>query len=141
MKKLILLLIGFLLLAAIFIFYPEFKTRNFVDAFITSSDNLEEVVQGMTIWEDGENSMGILKQDDEQYDEVLSAIRDWEVKRTLFKDMDHNQKMYQLDIIHDVKSMDSLNIIISNDGMLNIRGQEYELVNGSSIEEIIEITK
>ncbi|MFC7686396.1 hypothetical protein [Ureibacillus sp. GCM10028918] len=139
MKKLILPLLGFWILAAIFIFYPEVKTRNFIDAFITSSDNLEEVVQGIEIRKDGA-IVAILEPTDEQYEEVLAALKEWEVKRALFKDMDPNQEKYQLNM-NDATTMASFHMVITNDGMIDIRGKEYELVNGSSIDEIIEAAK
>lgn len=140
MKKLVLSIPRFLLLLAIIICYSEFKTKNFVDAFIASPDQLEEVVDGITIWEDGE-SVAIIKPEDEQYDEVLDTLREWEVKRALFKDMDVNNKLYQLDIYNDAKPMDAFNLLITKDGMINIHGQEYELVSGGSIEELIEVAK
>lgn len=140
MKKLILPLLGFWVLAAIFIIYPELKTRNFMDAFITSSDSAEDVVQRISIRKDGKIE-AILEPSDKQYDEVLSALNEWEVKRVPFKEVDFDQKMYELDIQNDAKSLAGLHIVIFKDGMIDIRGQEYKLVSGSSIEELIEGTK
>lgn len=140
MRKLILSLFGILLLLGGLISYSEFKTKNFVNGFITSTDNFAEVVHGITIWEEGAN-IAILKPNDDKYGEVLASLRKWEVKRVLFKDMDYNQKMYQLDFVNDAKPLDPYNIIINAYGVMNIHGQEYELVNGSSIEELIEMAK
>ncbi|MDN4494399.1 hypothetical protein [Ureibacillus aquaedulcis] len=140
MKKLILPLLGLWILAALFIFYPEFKTRNFMDAFITSPENVEEVVQGINIRKDG-GIVAILKPTDEKYDEVLAELRSWEVKKAMFKDMDYSQEIVELDIMTDGKQLNSFHMAITNNGMIDIRGKEYELVDGSSIEEIIEVVK
>lgn len=144
MKKLLLSLPMFLILVGILIFYSEYKTRNFVDAFITSSDNSEEVVQGITIWEEneehGHSTLAILKPGDAHYEEVLSALSGWEVKRALSKDKSA-QKIYQVDLASDAKPMDPLNIQIASNGTLYLHGYEYKLVKGSSIEEIIEMVK
>ncbi len=138
MKKLILSLMGILFLLAILILYPEYKTRNFVDSFITSSDNLEEVVQGLTIRKDGA-IVATLKPGDKQYDEVLADLSKWEIKRAVFKDTDTGVETYQMDFLNDnLKPLTTFNIMITKEGMVDIRGKEYELVSGSSIEEIIE---
>lgn len=140
MKKFILTFLIFFLAGAAILFFSEFKTRNFVETFIASPDEFDEVVQGITIWGDGTNQ-AILKPNDDRYDEVLAALRKWEVKKVLFKDMDLNQKVYQLDFVNDAKPMDPYNILINADGIMNIHGREYELVNGSSVEELIEMAK
>lgn len=138
MKKLILPLLGFWVLAAIFIIYPEFKTRNFIDAFITSSENVDEVVQGINIRKDGA-IVAILEPKDEQFDEVLAELKNWEIKRAMFKDMDYSKEMVELDILNDAKPPNTFHMVITTDGMIGIRGKEYEVINGSSIEEIIEV--
>ncbi|HWK23589.1 MAG TPA: hypothetical protein VNS08_11220 [Ureibacillus sp.] len=145
MKKLSLLLFGIFLLGAVTVFYQEFKTRNFVEYFIASSNNLEDVVHGITIWEETDenssSSIAILRPGDEKYEEVLSALSSWEVRRALFKEMDLTKKLYKLDIVNDNRPMDPFDILITTDGMLNIHGEEYELVSGSSIEEITDLAK
>jgi len=144
MKKLILSIPVFLILVGILFIYSEYKTRNFVDAFITSSDNLEEVVQGITIWgeneEHGQSTLAILKPGDAHYEEVLAALSGWEVKRAIIKDKSA-QTIYQLDLANDAKPMDPLNIQIATNGTLYLHGYEYKLVKGNSIEEIIAIAK
>ncbi|KGR76288.1 hypothetical protein [Ureibacillus sinduriensis] len=140
MKKFILPLVAFWILAAIFIIYPEFKTRNFIDAFVTSLDNTEEVIQGIAIRKDGKIE-ALLEPSDKQYDEVLSALKEWEVKRVPFKEADFDQEKYKLAIQNNARSLTGLNIVIYKDGMIDIRGKEYKLVNGSSIEELIEVAK
>lgn len=140
MKKVILSSLGLLLLLAILICYSEFKTRNFVDTFITSPDRLEEVVQGITIREDGA-IVADFKPTHERYNEVLSVLRKWEVRRVVFKDTDASQKAYGLDIANYDKAFNHFELAITADGRMNLEKREFELVNGSSIEELIELAK
>ena len=126
-------------MAGIFIIYPEYKTRNFVDSFITSEDNVEEVIQGISIRKDGA-ILATLKPTDEQFDELLTALRSWEIKKTS-KDKDPNQETYELTIMNDALQYGNFQLSITEDGMMDIRGSEYELVSGSSIEEIVKVAK
>jgi len=139
LKKFIIWAVGFWVLAGIFIIYPEYKTRNFVDAFITSEDNVEEVIQGISIRKDGA-ILATLKPTDEQFDDLLTALRSWEIKKTS-KDKDPNQETYELTIMNDALQYGNFQLSITEDGMMDIRGSEYELVSGSSIEEIVKVAK
>jgi len=139
LKKFIIWAVGFWVLAGIFIIYPEYKTRNFVDSFITSEDNVEEVIQGISIRKDGA-ILATLKPTDEQFDELLTALRSWEIKKTS-KDKDPNQETYELTIMNDALQYGNFQLSITEDGMMDIRGSEYELVSGSSIEEIVKVAK
>ena len=145
MKKVILSLAGFLLLLGALIFYSEFRTVNFVNAFLSNPEELADKVHRVTIR--GELAAGsfetlaIFNPSDENFDDVLAALSEWEVKRALFKKIDSTEIQYVMDIANNAKPIDPFDILISSDGMLNIHGNEYKLVSGPSIEELIDIAK
>ncbi|MDN4494400.1 hypothetical protein [Ureibacillus aquaedulcis] len=144
MKKLLLAGAGILLLAGGIIFYSEFRTVNFVDAFLTNPDELADKVHRVTIWGEGDHesfeALAIFNQSDEDFDEILAALSEWEVKRTLFQDIDYTN-MYKMDIANNAQPINPVVLKITPDGMMNIHGKEYKLISGSSMEELIDIAK
>lgn len=145
MKKVILSLAGFLLLIGALVFYSEFRTVNFVHAFLSNPEELADKVQRITIWGEGDSgsnqSLVILNKENENFDEVLAAISEWEVKRTLFNDIDLTKKTYSVDFTPPSNPLDGLSVLITPDEMLIIHSKEYKLVSGPSIEELIDIAK
>ncbi|MCM3388260.1 hypothetical protein M3649_08950 [Ureibacillus chungkukjangi] len=145
MKKVILSLVAFWILLGALIFYSEFRMVNFVHAFLSDPEELSDKVKGVTIWGEGENgtvqTLAILNPSEEKYEEVLAALNEWEVKRTLFSKQDSSQSMYRLYFSNKEKPINPYDILITSDGILNIHGREYKLVSGSSIEELIYIAR
>lgn len=117
--------------------YSTYSERKFVDTFITE-EHFDERLNRVTIWETNSHlneSIAIAKQHDERLEKVRAALEDWHVRKTFFKNMDY-EEAYQLDITY---GEDTLTIPISSDGLMNIQGHTYELVNGPQIEELLVI--
>jgi hypothetical protein len=127
---------GIILLGVISVVgYSTYSERKFVDEFITA-DNFDERLNRVTIWETNSHlneSIAIAKRNDEELEKVRAALEDWQVRKTFFKNMDY-EEAYQLDISY---GEDILTIPISSDGLMNIQGHTYELVNGAQIEELL----
>ncbi|WP_404427411.1 hypothetical protein LG296_02720 [Ureibacillus chungkukjangi] len=145
MKKVILSLVAFLLLLGALIFYSEFRTVNFVHAFLSDPEELADKVNGVTIWGEGGNgtvqTLATFNSSEEKYEEVIAALNEWEVKRTLFSKQDSSQDMYRINLSNIEKPINPYDILITSDGLLNIHGREYKLVDGPSIEDLIDIAK
>lgn len=115
--------------------YSTYSEQKFVDAFITE-ERFDERLNQVTIWETNghvNENLANAKRNDERLEKVRAALEDWQVKKTFFKYMDH-EEAYQLDISY---GEDTLMIMISSDGLMNIQGHTYELVNGPQIEELL----
>ncbi|MFC7686395.1 hypothetical protein [Ureibacillus sp. GCM10028918] len=145
MKKVLLAVAGILVMAGAIIFYSEFRTVNFVDAFLANPEELADKVHGVTIWGEGDDdvsfeALATFNPTNENYDEILAALSEWEVKRTLFQEIDYTN-LYKLDIANNAQPMNPFDIKVTSDGMMNIHGKEYKLVSGSSIEELIDMAK
>lgn len=127
---------GIILLCALgAVGYSTYSEREFVDAFITE-EKFDERLNQVTIWETNghlNENLANAKGNDERLEKVWAALDDWQVRKTFFKYMDH-EEAYQLDISY---GEDTLRIMISSDGLMNIQGHTYELVNGPQIEELL----
>lgn len=144
MKKVILTLVGVSLCVLLVLGFSEYRTKNFVDTFISNPDEFAEAVDSVVIWANNDTSTTsevIVNQDDVQFNEIQSAFSEWEMKRTIFKELDLNRQTYGVNFTNAENPMNSFNILIDEDGMINVNGYEYELVSGSSIEELIERVK
>ncbi|RND01208.1 hypothetical protein [Lysinibacillus halotolerans] len=144
MKKVILTLVGVSLCVLLVLGFSEYRTKNFVDTFISNPDEFAEAVDSVVIWANNDTSTTsevIVNQVDVQFNEIQSAFSEWEMKRTIFKELDLNRQTYGVNFTNAENPMNSFNILIDEDGMINVNGYEYELVSGSSIEELIERVK
>lgn len=134
-----------LLLCLVGIFYySEYRTMNFVEAFIANPDDFEQSVNSISVSEmnGGTNSttLATAYNDEELYVQIHSILNDWEVKKTISKDMDVSNIYYKIDFASKNNPLDALNILISDDGVMNVNGKEYELVDGD-LEELIGIVQ
>ncbi|KGR84346.1 hypothetical protein [Lysinibacillus odysseyi] len=115
--------------------YSTYSEQRFVDVFI-KEDQFDERLDQVTIWETNSHlneSLANAKRSDEQLEKVRQALEDWQVRKTFFKNMDY-EEAYQIDISY---GEDTLTIPISSDGLMNIQGHTYVLVDGPQIEELL----
>lgn len=142
--KLVIAAIILLLCVVGIFYYSEYRTMNFIDTFITNPDEFEQLVNSISITEmnGGTNNTILITtdKDEELYSQIRSTLSSWEVKRTLFKDMDVSNIYYKMDFTTENNSMDPLNILISEEGMMNVNGKEFELVKGD-LEELLGIVE
>lgn len=143
-KRINLVIIAIVLVLCItgILFYSEYGTKNFGNELITNSDKFEKVVDSISVWEmnggvDNKNIF-IVNKDDELYNEVRSILNNWEAKRTLFKNMDVSNSYYKIVFTNKDDITNPINILISEDGMVNINAREYELVKGD-LDELLNI--
>lgn len=144
MKKVVLTIFAVALCVIFIISYSTFKPKNFVDTFITNPDEYEHLVDSVIIWEKAGSSnvsLATLNRGDEGYEEVRDVLNDWEVKRVMFSEIDYNDFSTQIDIKSVHHSLSYLNIYINEDGVMSINGSAYQLVNGTSVKELIAIAK
>lgn len=142
--KLVIAAIILLLCVVGIFYYSEYRTMNFIDTFITNPDEFEQLVNSISITEmnGGTNNTILITtdKDEELYSQIRSTLSNWEVKRTLFKNMDVSNIYYKMDFATENNSMDPLNILISEEGMMNVNGKEFELVKGD-LEELLGIVQ
>ncbi|WGT38471.1 hypothetical protein QH639_22090 [Lysinibacillus sp. 1 U-2021] len=143
-KRINLVIIAIVLVLCItgILFYSEYGTKNFGNELITNPDKFEKVVDSISVWEmkggvDNKNIF-IVNKDDELYNEVRSILNNWEAKRTLFKNMDVSDSYYKIVFTNKDDITNPINILISEDGMVNINAREYELVKGD-LDELLNI--
>lgn len=144
MKKVIFTLVGVSLCVLLILGFSEYRTKNFVDTFISNPDEFADMVDSIVIWGESDTSTVsevIVNQGDEKFQEIQSAFSEWEVKRTVFKDLDLNSQTYGINFKSEENPMKSIHILINEDGMMNVNGYEYELVSGITIEELIDRVK
>lgn len=140
MKKVILTLVGVSLCVLLVLGFSEYRTKNFVDTFISNPDEFAEMVDSIVIWGESDTSTVsevIANEGDEKFQEIQSAFSEWEVERTVFKELDLNSQTYGVNFKSEENPMKSIHILINEDGMINVNGYEYELVSGITIEELI----
>lgn len=140
MKKVILTLVGVSLCVLLVLGFSEYRTKNFVDTFISNPDEFAEMVDSIVIWGESDTSTVsevIAKEGDEKFQEIQSAFSEWEVERTVFKELDLNSQTYGVNFKSEENPMKSIHILINEAGMINVNGYEYELVSGITIEELI----
>ncbi|QDQ02464.1 hypothetical protein FOH38_19470 [Lysinibacillus fusiformis] len=134
-KRLKILIPTLIIFIVALLIYSEFGTKNFVKEFIPSND-FEGILERITIWKNKDvanESIAILNRQDARLDEVRQALNSWQVRRTVFKDIPY-ERAYQLELFfYD----HNLNIQITQAGFLFINGYSYELVSGTSIEELL----
>ncbi|MBD8027498.1 hypothetical protein H9636_12625 [Ureibacillus sp. Re31] len=141
MKKVILTLVGVSLCVLLVLGFSEYRTKNFVDTFISNPDEFVEMVDSIVIWGESDTSTVsevITNEGDELFQEIQSAFSEWEVKRTVFKELDLTSQTYGVNFKSEENPMKSIHILIDKDGMINVNGYEYELVSGITIEELID---
>lgn len=141
MKKVILTLVGVSLCVLLILGFSEYRTKNFVDTFISNPDEFAEMVDSIVIWGESDTSTVsevITNEGDELFQEIQSAFSEWEVKRTVFKELDLTSQTYGVNFKSEENPMKSIHILIDKDGMINVNGYEYELVSGITIEELID---
>lgn len=142
--KLVIAAIILLLCAFGIFYYSEHRTMNFIDTFITNPDEFEQLVNSISITEmnGGTNNTILITtdKDEELYNQIRSTLSNWEVKRTLFKNMDVSNIYYKMDFATENNSMHPLNILISEEGIMNVNGKEFELVKGD-LEELLGIVQ
>lgn len=124
-KRINLVIIAIVLVLCItgILIYSEYGTKNFGNELITNPDKFEKVVDSISVWEmnggvDNKNIF-IVNKDDELYNEVRSILNNWEAKDDI---------------------TNPINILISEDGMVNINAREYELVKGD-LDELLNVAK
>lgn len=140
MKKVILTLVGVSLCVLLVLGYSEYRTKNFVDTFISNPDEFAEMVDSIVIWGESDTSTVsevIANEGDEKFQEIQSAFSEWEVERTVFKELDLTSQTYGVNFKSEENPMKSIHILINEDGMINVNGYEYQLVSGITIEELI----
>lgn len=141
MKKVILTLVGVSLCVLLILGFSEYRTKNFVDTFISNPDEFAEMVDSIVIWGESDTSTVsevITNEGDELFQEIQSAFSEWEVKRTVFKELDLTSQTYGVNFKSEENPMKSIHILIDKDGVINVNGYEYELVSGITIEELID---
>ncbi|MCM3386921.1 hypothetical protein M3649_02105 [Ureibacillus chungkukjangi] len=125
------------------LYYSEYRTKNFVNAVDSDLDNFKYFVDSISILEmenDGFNTKLVAANKDEKlYSKLYSTLINWEVKRTLTKDFD-TKNSYQIVITRGTHSINTLNVLISKDGIMNFNGKNYQLKK-ENIEELLEIIK
>ncbi|MFL0507165.1 hypothetical protein ACH0B5_15605 [Ureibacillus sp. 179-F W5.1 NHS] len=144
MKKVIFTLIGVSLCVLLILGFSEYRTKHFVNTFISNPDEFTNMVDSIVIWEENNTSTVseiIANQGDEKFQEIQNVFSEWEVKRTVFKDLDLNSQTYGINFKSEENPMKSIHILVNEDDMINVNGYEYELVNGIPIEELIDRVK
>ena len=137
------LLIGAGILCVLLILaYSEYRTKNFVHTFISDLDELEQKVDQITIWKqeiDSNISIASINNDDEQFNKVLLGLKEWQVKKLFFGDQDASNETYLITMTNDEKSIyqENTKVIMTKEGIMNINGRKYKLVEGPSFEEIL----
>lgn len=142
--KIIISITLFILCIGGVLYYSEYRTKNFVKTFIFQNpDDFERYVDNISIWEmdDGVKNTKLVSasQNEKTYKELHKALSNWEVKRTLIKDLD-TKNSYQIEISRFSMSVNTVNVLISEDGVMGVRGKKYQLRKGN-IEELLELIK
>lgn len=123
--------------------YSEYRTKSFIHTFIADPEQLEEKVERITIYEqrlETNVSIATLNSGEEQFEDVLLALKDWKVKKLFYsEDLDPVKQTYLINMTNDDKPIykDSFELIITKEGIMSVNGREYKLVSGNSLEEIM----
>lgn len=139
-KRLKILLSAIIIILCIggILYYSEYRTMNFIDAFVSNPDEFEELVDSIAVTSNV-TSNGILTtayQDDPLYNELHNVLSEWEVKKTFKKQGMDN--LFKISLKSEKHSISSLSILVSTNGILNVNGSNYQLVQGNT-EDILEL--
>ena len=147
-KRWKILIVTAVILLLVILAFSEYRTKSFVHTFITDPNELEQKVDRITIWKqelDSNSNISVasISSNDESFNEVLLAFKDWEVKKLFFGELDSSNTTYTITMTNNEKSIykENFNVLMLKDGMMNINGREYKLVNGPSLDEVIEMMK